>query len=173
MTSGPRLICAQIESISPNGIAAEDFVVDNAQDDTAPTNSPRHDKVKFSAESAYVTQLKASEDLRFVSQPSGLPRLDNFPNYVYKKATKPSYIYSLGLGLAPLSLDFQLRDFEWVYTPRARYVGKDTRRDDSPSWHGTAFASKAAGNIYGVAKAGHDRRCEDAGLFLFIDFGGV
>lgn len=100
----------------------------------------------------YATQVNAPIDLRFVSQPRGMPQLDNFPNYVYKKAKYRHYIYVLGLGLEPDSRDFHGRNIEWVYTQAARYVRRDTETENSPSWHDMACASKAAGRSYGVAK---------------------
>ncbi|KAL8870630.1 MAG: hypothetical protein Q9174_003372 [Haloplaca sp. 1 TL-2023] len=142
----------EVETVIPNGSAAEDSMNGDGQMDTAGFTPLKHSESNLTANSAYFTQRDASEDLRFVSQPKLMPQLDRFPNYVYKTAQHPSFVYLLGLGIAMPSLEYYQHNVEWVYTTAARFVGKDTQTDDSVSWQHTACASKAAGGKYGVAK---------------------
>ncbi|KAI4272977.1 MAG: hypothetical protein L6R38_006461 [Xanthoria sp. 2 TBL-2021] len=65
-----------VETVIPNGSAAEDSVTDDAQIDTARTAPSNQSEVNFTANSAYVTQFGAFEDLPFVSQPRSMMQLD-------------------------------------------------------------------------------------------------
>ena len=105
----------------------------------------------------YSTQFGAPPELRIISQPAYRARsLRHYHNYVYRRNSRPSYIYHAELGIDPQHLDFSSRRIEWLYTGRAVFLKKDTRNEVAESRalgsHSTCTASKAAGRIYGASK---------------------
>ncbi|MCJ1373008.1 hypothetical protein MMC20_004234 [Loxospora ochrophaea] len=108
----------------------------------------------------YVTQGDAVQELTVVSQPPTINDLSLLPNYVYDaSAGYDTWIYIIDFGINTESEDLSGRvDPDWIYSATAsqklsRNSTTDTlpKTDDSGG-HGTCIASKAVGQLYGVAK---------------------
>ena len=99
--------------------------------------------------------MPSASELRILSQPSGQPDLNRFPNYVYEDgAGEDSFIYHAEMGINGDHIDFQGRKGEWVFTPLSIRAGQNTKNQSpsSSNGHSTCTASKASGNVYGAAK---------------------
>lgn len=134
----------QVKEIHPNKVAGENFAGSNILNNT------------IEATASYATQKSpTATELRMISQPSGDVNLNRYQNYVYQSgAGQGAFIYHAEQGINAYHSEFYGRQGEWVFTPRAISLSKNTM--DAPrssdGEHSTCTASKASGKLYGAAK---------------------
>ena len=115
-------------------------------------------KDTFSTGPTYSTQILSHTELRILSQIKGTKHsIDRDKNYVYRPdVNEKTFIYHAEIGISKHHIGFKQREIEGLYVGycSAYWIARSSERKSRIlKDHNICTAFKAAGSIYGVAKA--------------------